>query len=98
MPKAVFGWSRDLPPPATLGTRVRALLIALLLVATAACGAYRFPGAGTPVAGTGTVSGQVSAVPCFPIEPAPAQPGVVQPGVVQPPCAGRPVPGAVIEF
>jgi len=53
-------------------------------VATAACGAYRFPGETTP--GTGTVSGQVTAVPCFPVEQA-----------NQPPCA-RPVAGVEIDF
>ncbi len=66
---------------------VRALLISLLLVATAACGAYRFPGESTSGGGTGTVSGQVTAVPCFPVEQA-----------NQPPCAGRPVGGVEIDF
>jgi hypothetical protein len=46
---------------------VRVVLLALLILATAACGAYRFPGGST--AGTGTVSGQVTVVPCAPIEP-----------------------------
>src|SRR6266481_1349633 len=70
--------------PAAFRTRVRALLISLLLVATAACGAYRFPGETTP--GTGTVSGHVTAVPCFPVEQA-----------NQPPCA-RAVAGVEIDF
>jgi hypothetical protein len=54
------------------------------MMTTAACGAYRFPSA-TPV-GTGTVSGQVLAVPCTPVEPA------------TPSCAGRPVAGLEIDF
>ena len=54
------------------------------MMATAACGAYRFPSA-TP-AGTGTVSGQVLAVPCTPVEPA------------TPACSGRPVAGLEIDF
>jgi len=64
---------------------MRALLLFLLIVATAACGAYRFPGE-SPSA-TGTVSGHVMAVPCAPIQPA-----------NQPPCAGRPVGGLEIDF
>ena len=56
----------------------------MLLMATAACGAYRFPSA-TP-AGTGTASGQVLAVPCMPVEP------------VTPTCSGRPVAGLEIDF
>jgi hypothetical protein len=60
-------------------------LLTLLVLATAACGAYRFPG-GT-ASGTGTVSGQVTVVPCAPVEPA-----------AQPPCAGRPVAGLEIDF
>jgi hypothetical protein len=54
------------------------------MMATAACGAYRFPSA-TP-AGTGTVRGQVLAVPCVPVEP------------VTPTCSGRPVAGLEIDF
>jgi hypothetical protein len=46
-----------------------ALLVALVLV-TAACGAYDFPGA----AGTGTVTGQVTIFPCRPGPLQPAQP------------------------
>jgi hypothetical protein len=64
--------------------RVRALVVVLFIVATAACGAYRFPSA-TP-AGTGTVGGQVLAVPCMPVEP------------VTPTCSGRPVAGLEIDF
>src|SRR5438309_6474871 len=60
-----------------VGSLVRIVLVAVLMVAIAACGAYRFPGAGS--AGTGTVGGQVTVVPCAPIEPT-AQPCKVGPG------------------
>ena len=63
---------------------MKAFFILLLVVATAACGAYRFPGAGT--GGSGSVSGQVTVVPCAPIEPT-AQP-----------CTGRPASGLEIDF
>jgi hypothetical protein len=63
---------------------MRTVLVVLLTMATVACGAYRFPGGGQ--AGTGTVGGRVTAVPCAPVE---------QAGQV---CAGRPVPGLEIEF
>jgi hypothetical protein len=45
---------------------MRNSLLVVLLVATAACGAYRFPG---PAGGSGTVSGRVIATPCGPVEP-----------------------------
>ena len=54
------------------------------MVATAACGAYRFPGEAQ--GGTGIVIGQVTAVPCAPIQPATK------------PCTARPVPGIEIDF
>jgi hypothetical protein len=41
-----------------------AVLVALVLV-TAGCGAYHFPGA----AGSGTVTGQVTGIPCQPVKP-----------------------------
>jgi len=63
---------------------MRTVLVVLLAMATVACGAYRFPGGSQ--AGTGTVSGRVTAVPCAPVE---------QAGQV---CAGRPVPGLEIDF
>ena len=50
----------------------------------AACGSYRFPGGSSP--GTGTVTGQVLAVPCAPVEK------------VDSPCQGRPVPNLDIVF
>jgi hypothetical protein len=64
---------------------MRNVLLAVLVLVTAACGAYRFPGGGSPE--PGTVSGTVLAVPCFPVESA---------GVAQ--CAGRPVGGLEIDF
>jgi type 1 fimbria pilin len=68
-----------------LGPAVRAILLSVLVLATAACGAYRFPGGGGGD-GTGTVSGQVTAVPCSPVEAAPKT------------CLVRPVPGIEIDF
>jgi len=64
---------------------VRVVLIAFLIVATAACGTYRFPGASP--AGSGTVSGQVTVVPCAPID---------RPNAV--PCTNRVMPGVEIDF
>lgn len=64
---------------------VRTLLVALLLVATAACGGYRFPGE-TPPAGSGMVSGQVSEVPCS------------QPGPAILPCKMGPFAGVELTF
>jgi hypothetical protein len=46
---------------------MRNALLVIVLVTTAACGAYHFPGPGD---GTGIVSGQVIAYPCGPVEPA----------------------------
>jgi hypothetical protein len=55
------------PAWATFCLPMRTWLLLVILVATAACGAYRFPG---PENGSGTVSGQVLATPCSPVEPA----------------------------
>jgi hypothetical protein len=66
-------------------TSVKPVLIALVMVATVACGAYQFPSGGS--SGTGNVSGLVVAVPCSPVEP-----------VNERPCAGRPVAGLEIDF
>ena len=63
---------------------MRAVLVSVLVLLTAACGAYRYPGQSP--AGTGTVSGQVTAVPCSPVE------------VPDQPCVGRPVAGLEIDF
>ena len=63
---------------------MKAFFILLLVLAIAACGAYRYPGAGT--GSNGSVTGQVTAVPCAPIESA------------KMPCGGRPVSGLEIDF
>jgi hypothetical protein len=47
------------------------VMLAALVLVTAACGAYRFPGGGSP--GDGTVTGTVFAVPCFPVAQPAAQ-------------------------
>ena len=70
---------------AALGLVMRNVLLAALVLVTAACGVYRFPG-NTP-ASSGTVSGTAVAVPCFPVESAGPQQ-----------CAGRPVGGLEIDF
>ncbi len=59
-------------------------MLAALVLVTAACGAYHFPG--TSPASTGTVEGTVLAFPCFPVESADQL------------CAGRPVGGLEIDF
>ena len=76
-------------------------LLVVILVATAACAAYHFPGPGDE---TGTVSGQVISFGCGgPVQPAdrpclakptsdcPAQPSSGQ-------CANRPIPGLGLTF
>src|SRR3989442_14365095 len=63
---------------------MKAFLLALLVLATAACAAYHFPGGGHVE--TGTVSGKVTAVPCAPVEAGPST------------CLARPVPGVEINF
>jgi hypothetical protein len=55
-----------------LGLVMRNVLLAALVLVTAACGAYRFPGGATP--GEGTVSGTVVAFPCFPVAQPVGQP------------------------
>jgi hypothetical protein len=67
------------------GLVVRVILVAVLVLATAACAGYRFPG-GT-AGGIGTVSGQVTTVPCGPVQPADKQQ-----------CTGKPVGGIEIDF
>ena len=80
---------------------MRNVLLVLVLVATAACGAYRFPG---PAGGTGIVSGHVVAYPCGPVQPAdqrcipvPATECVPKPPV-QSTCGAYPVQGLVLVF
>ena len=66
---------------------MRYALLGALLVVTAACGAYAFPGGGpTPTPAAGTVSGSVVSVPCAPVE---------QAGTT---CAGRPVAKLELDF
>jgi len=48
---------------------MRALVLVAVLAATAACGAYQFPGQ-TPAAGDAHVSGTVRSIPCAPVEQA----------------------------
>jgi hypothetical protein len=61
-----------------------AILGAALLLVTAACGAYIFPGSSQ--GGVGIVTGTVIAVPCAPVESSAN------------PCTGRPAPGLEIDF
>jgi hypothetical protein len=66
---------------------MRYALLGALLLATAACGGYEFPGQiASPAPEVGAVGGRVIAVPCGPIEPAPNS------------CAGRTVPGLEIDY
>ena len=59
-------------------------MLAGVLLLTAACGAYQFPGGSS--GGTGTVTGGVVVYPCRPVES------------VDNPCAGKPIPGLEIDF
>src|SRR5581483_3961056 len=59
-------YPRDQPPSPSVRSVMRALLLAGLLAATAACGAYSFPGqSGND---TGNVHGTVRIYPCAPVE------------------------------
>jgi hypothetical protein len=62
-------------------------LLAALVFLVTACGAYQFPGG--PSAGSGTVTGQVTVIPCGPVEP--AQPDFA-------PCKMKPSAGIVMIF
>jgi hypothetical protein len=67
---------------------MRNVLLAALVVVTAACGAYRFPGGAPP--GDGTVSGTVFAFPCLPLAQPVGQPAaqpVLPCGIPCPPYA-----------
>ena len=70
--------------PAFSKSMRNALLAAALVLVTAACGAYVFPGSSS--SGSGTVTGTVTAVPCAPVESNAN------------PCMGRPVAGLEIDF
>jgi hypothetical protein len=68
---------------------MRALVVVALLLATAACGAYQFPGgnpSSSPGPEAGSVSGRVLAVPCAPVEHAGSE------------CVGRPVPKLELDY
>jgi hypothetical protein len=70
--------------PAFCNSMRNAILGAALMLLTAACGAYVFPGSSQ--GGPGTVTGTVTAVPCAPVESNAN------------PCTGRPVSGIEINF
>ena len=72
--------------PVALGMEMRNVLLAALVLVTAACGAYHFPGGST---GTGTVTGQLTVIPCGPLE---------RPQADFAPCKVAPAAGLVIEF
>src|SRR6476646_7964809 len=81
---------------------MRKLLLVAILVATAACGAYHFPGTGD---GSGTVSGKVTAYPCGPVEPAvgSCMPGSTTDCLPKSPsdgssCGPWPMPGVALTF
>ena len=80
---------------------MRNALLVGILVATAACGVYRFPG---PAGGSGTVSGQVMSTSCGPVEPATQKclPGPVPDCLPNSPngtaCGTWPVPGLELVF
>jgi hypothetical protein len=63
---------------------MKSTLLGALLLLTAACGAYSFPGSPQPQ--TGSVSGRVLVYPCHPVEPAGNA------------CVGRPAAGVEIDF
>jgi hypothetical protein len=89
------------PYRAALCLAMRTALLVVILLATAACGTYRFPG---PASGSGTVSGQVIATACGQVGPA-AQPCIPGPGPncmptspTGPPCGTRPIAGLELVF
>jgi hypothetical protein len=68
---------------------MRALVVVVLMLAAASCGAYQFPGGNPPASPTpdgGTISGRVLAVPCAPVEQAGST------------CAGRAVPKLELDY
>jgi hypothetical protein len=75
---------------------MRGVLIAAVVLLTAACGAYQFPGASPET--TGTVTGRVTVKPCGPSKPVPGQPE--QTGQPQDsfPCKMRPASAIEIVF
>ena len=69
-----------------MGVSVKIWLLAALVMVTAACGAYQFPGGSQSPTPDAKVSGRVLAVPCAPVEKAGES------------CAGRPVAGLDLDF
>jgi hypothetical protein len=66
---------------------MKKVVLGALVFMVAACGAYQFPGG--PTAGSGTVAGQVTVIPCGPVEP--PQPNFA-------PCKMKPAAGLEIDF
>jgi hypothetical protein len=64
---------------------MRPIVLAAVLLVTAGCGAYQFPGQ-TPAPGDAHVNGVVLSVPCAPVEQAGST------------CSGRPVPKLEIDY
>jgi hypothetical protein len=89
------------PTRAAFLSQMKIALLVVILLASAACGAYRFPG---PASGTGTVSGHVTSLGCGgPVQQGDqacfAKPGsrcLPQPQNV--PCGGQPIPGLELVF
>jgi len=71
--------------PLPFGLLMKAAWLAGLLLVTAACGAYQFPG-DSPSPSSARVSGKVLSVPCSPVEQADNT------------CSGRPVPNLEIDY
>jgi len=66
---------------------MKSTVLAGVMLVTAACGAYQFPGdSPSPAAASARVSGTVLSVPCAPVQ---------QDGAT---CAGRPVPNLEIDY
>lgn len=79
---------------------MRNVVLVLLLLVTASCGAYRFPG---PAGGSGTVAGQVTTTPCGPVDTPTCLP--VPGAAACPPnitngsaCTTRPIPNVELVF
>jgi hypothetical protein len=85
--------ARDLRRSGSVLYVVRIALLVGLLIATAACGSYRFPG---PAHETGTVHGQVTSSSCAGPCPATLVPCPPQPAT--PACGQRPMVGLGLVF